>query len=223
MSQKVIETSDGSKTIYLEDLDETYHSVHGALQEAEHVFIKNGIDYLSKRQKEITIFEMGLGTGLNALLTAIYALENQIKVNYIGVEAFPVSWEVVQALDYLGQIQNPESAHFLEKIHACKWNENTEIHECFSLLKIEARLEDQPRLPRLDLVYYDAFGPRAQAELWKQKHFEYLAKNSQPNAVLVTYCAQGQFKRNLKAAGWSVERLPGPPGKREMTRGTLVP
>ena len=221
MSQKVIDTNDGSKTIYLEDLDETYHSIHGAVQEAMHVFIENGLKYVASNKKEITIFEMGFGTGLNALLTAIYAYENNVEITYVGLEAYPVEWRVVEELDYLSQVQHSKGAEFLKKIHQVAWEKHQEIHQNFRLLKKKGRLEDQPEIPAIDLVYYDAFGPRAQAELWNQEHFEYLAKNCQTNAVLVTYCAQGQFKRNLKAAGWQVERLPGPPGKREMTRGTL--
>lgn len=219
---KLKETGDGSNTLYIPELDETYHSIHGALQEAQHVFIDNGLRFVSEQQEKqrIQVFEMGFGTGLNALLTCLYAMKHETKVSYIGLEAFPVEWSIVQKLQY-ETLFDEEVEDLLEAIHQCEWEQESKINEYFSLLKLHYKIEEQPSIATLDLIYYDAFGPRAQEQMWAQEHFDYLAHNTQPEGVLVTYCAQGQFKRNLKAAGWEVERLPGPPGKREMTRAFL--
>ena len=209
-------TDDGSSTIYIPEMDENYHSSHGAIQEAKHVFLKNGLETVS--QKEVSIFEMGLGTGLNALLTAQYSMQNDVKIKYHGIEAFPVEKAMVDALNYVEKI-DPDLATVFSKMHQCDWGSTEAITDCFSLLKTHQKIEDFiPEAGTIDMVYFDAFGPRAQIEMWEISVLSKMYTMLKPNGILVTYCARGQFKRDLKALGFEVESLPGPPGKREMTR-----
>lgn len=211
-------TEDGSKTIYLPELDENYHSTHGALQEARHVFIQHGFHFIDKA--EFTILEIGFGTGLNALLTAIECEKSGKKVTYHGLEAFPVETEILDAMDYANAIQDANAQQLYDKIHQFPFGEFHNINSTFDLLKIEEKLEQfEPLDNHFDLIYFDAFGPRAQADMWQISHFQKLYNALKPGGVLVTYCAKGQVKRDLKSVGFSLEALPGPPGKREMTRG----
>ena len=217
MKREVIETGDGSKTIRIIDLDENYHSTHGALQEAEHVFIKNGLlEFINKSQ--ISIFEMGFGTGLNAFLSAIKANDLKLKIQYTGIEAFPVSIDELNQLGY-NDIAGKSNSELYNKLHETLWGEMNEISEWFSLRKINNQLQlinfDNESF---DIVYYDAFGPRAQEEMWSIELFQKMYDSIKDGGFLVTYCAKGQVKRNMKAVGFEVEPLPGPPGKREMTR-----
>ena len=217
MKREVIETGDGSKTIRIIDLDENYHSTHGALQEAEHVFIKNGLlEFINKSQ--ISIFEMGFGTGLNAFLSAIKANDLKLKIEYTGIEAFPVSIDELNQLGY-HDIAGESNSDLYNKLHETLWGEMNEISEWFSLRKINDQLQlinfDNESF---DIVYYDAFGPRAQEEMWSIELFQKMYDSIKEGGFLVTYCAKGQVKRNMKAVGFEVEPLPGPPGKREMTR-----
>ena len=217
MKREIIETADGSKTIRIVDLDENYHSNHGALQEAEHVFIQNGI-VTFKDKKQLSIFEMGFGTGLNAFLTCLYAQENDLIIDYDGIEAYPVSIEEMNQLDY-GSLKGAENSAVFSKIHSTTWNAKNEINSNFTLTKIENKIENQNFYSeKYDIVYYDAFGPRAQEEMWSLDIFQKLYKSIKEGGFLVTYCAKGQVKRDLKTAGFKIEALPGPPGKREMTR-----
>ena len=217
MKREVIETADGSKTIRIVDLDENYHSNHGALQEAEHVFIQNGI-VTFKDKKQLSIFEMGFGTGLNAFLTCLYAQENDLIIDYDGIEAYPVSIEEMNQLDY-GSLKGSENSAVFSKIHSTTWNAKNEINSNFTLTKIENKIENQNFYSeKYDIVYYDAFGPRAQEEMWSLDIFQKLYESIKEGGFLVTYCAKGQVKRDLKTAGFKIEALPGPPGKREMTR-----
>ena len=217
MKREVVITADGSKTIRIIDLDENYHSSHGALQEANHVFIENGLNSLAN-QTEISIFEMGLGTGLNAFLTAIKAGELGLKVNYFGIEAFPVQIDEIIELDYKNLMGEQFSDLYLS-IHESEWNKLVEINANFSLKKIKGELQNE-EMPQafFDIVYYDAFGPRAQDEMWSMELFQKMYDSIKQGGFLVTYCAKGQVKRDLKAVGFTIEPLPGPPGKREMTR-----
>ncbi len=217
MKREVIETGDGSKTIRIIDLDENYHSTHGALQEAEHVFIKNGLlEFIDKSQ--ISIFEMGLGTGLNAFLSAIKANDLKLKIEYTGIEAFPVSIDELNQLGY-NDIAGKSNSELYNKLHETLWGEMNEISEWFSLRKINDQLQlINFENESFDIVYYDAFGPRAQEEMWSIELFQKMYDSIKEGGFLVTYCAKGQVKRNMKAVGFEVEPLPGPPGKREMTR-----
>ena len=217
MQRKIIETGDGSKTIYIEDWDENYHSTHGALQEAMHVFINKVRERLNGRT-EISILEMGFGTGLNAFLTLRLAMELNIKVNYVGLEAFPVSKEELDALEYASIWE--EGKDFFNAMHASNWSEKVLIHPNLSLTKLETKFEDfQPMIDTFDFIYFDAFGPRVQPELWTIPIFQNVFESAKKGAVFSTYCAKGQVRRDLESVGFVMERLAGPPGKREMLLG----
>ena len=217
MQREVIQTEDGSKTIRIIELNENYHSIHGALQEANHVFMKYGLLEFQNKE-ELSVFEMGFGTGLNAYLTAVKASELKIKVDYHGLEAYPVSKEELIALDYGGLI-GEENRFIYDQLHSCHWDESVEIIEGFSLHKIQKEIQTNNfPVSFYDLVFYDAFGPQVQEDMWSVEIFEKIFSSLKTGGFLVTYCAKGQVKRNLKAVGFTIEALPGPPGKREMTR-----
>lgn len=216
MEQKIITTGDGSKTIYLPHLDETYHSSHGAVQEAIHVFIKHGIQLLE--QDEIRVFEMGFGTGLNALLSYIESEKSNKKIHYSGIEAYPVNFDIAIQMDYCSLVGREHQSKF-EQLHKVDWDCENQLSGQFSFEKIHAKIEDYvPSKEQFDIVFYDAFGPRAQSAMWEPFILRKMHDLLKPNGFLVTYCAKGQVKRDLRSIGFEVESLPGPPGKREMTR-----
>lgn len=218
MKREITKTADGSTTIRILEMEENYHSHHGAIQEAVHVFLDHGLDFM--KQDTVRIFEMGFGTGLNALLTLKRATESAISIDYVGIEAFPVEKELIDGLNYVELIGADLQAEY-DKMHEVAWEEKVEINPSFSLTKIHAKIEDFiPEGEKFDLIFYDAFGPRAQGDMWELPVLEKMADLLRDGGVLVTYCAQGQFKRYLKSLGFTIERLPGPPGKREMTRAT---
>ena len=217
MKREIRLTADGSPTLYVPELDETYHSMHGSVQEAKHVFIANGLSYLFARKEEVHILEVGFGTGLNALLSAQFAKENQLLLSYVGLEAFPVEEQIWTALSYSSSKE--EQMYYIELMRS-KWEVPQELHAFFTLTKTAVKIQDWQSDEKFDLIYFDAFGPNAQADMWQKAIFEKLYAVLNHGGVLVTYCAQGQFKRDLKAVGFSLEALPGPPGKREMTRAT---
>lgn len=219
MKREIITTNDGSSSIYIPEMDETYHSVHGAVQEALHVFIKNGLGLLSS--KEINVFELGFGTGLNAILSEQYSSQNSILINYHSIEAFPVEVSLVKLLNYNDIIKY--NVEIFDSIHSAKWEVLNRISETFQLKKIEAKIQDfELDKNHYDIVFFDAFGPRAQSEMWSVEILQKMYDGLKPDGKLVTYCAQGQFKRDLKSIGFKVENLPGPPGKREMTVATKL-
>lgn len=216
MKREVVLTEDGSSSIFLPELNEHYHSSHGALQEARHVFIQNGFHYLNK--EKLRVFEMGFGTGLNALLTLNEAKLSNRMVQYLGVEAFPVELEQIRRLNYPGLIDSDLHPDFM-RMHEAEWDRTIEINPHFSLTKIQTDIRDFEHKDSLfDIVYFDAFGYRAQEEMWSTAILEKMHSLLDASGILVTYAARGQFKRDLKALGFEVEALPGPPGKREMTR-----
>jgi len=220
MKREIIVTNDGSKTIHLPDWNESYHSVHGAVQEAQHVFIKSGLSEVSKT--EINILEVGFGTGLNTILTLNKAKETKQTINYSGLEAYPVQPDELKDLKYqeLPEIKNSEDLFW--QIHSSKWNELVEITPTFKLKKVQLFLNEyQPAENTFDLIYFDAFGPRVQPEMWTLEIFKKLFKSLKNDGVFVTYCAKGQVRRDLIEAGFQVEKIPGPPGKREMLRGRV--
>lgn len=224
MERKVQLTEDGSSTIYIPEMDETYHSTHGAIQEANHVFLKHGIETLHRSEVKsesanISVFEMGFGTGLNALLTSEFANDNLVQIVYKGIEAYPIDEELIKSLNYAEEIGGKSGENF-ELIHSSDWNIEQEINTYFKLTKIHEKIENFVPVPNsIDIVYYDAFGPRAQGEMWRKSILEKMHTMLKPSGIFVTYCAMGQFKRDLKALGFTVEGRPGPPGKREMTIG----
>lgn len=213
-------TGDGSKTIFLPELNETYHSFNGAVQESRHIFIENGLDLVEK-QGAIRIFEVGFGTGLNALLSASWAEMNNQRIHYIGIEAFPLSPELCFQLDYPRHIgQNSEKIY--DALIRCDWEMDNQLTPHFSIQKREVKIQDFEAVENVNLIYFDAFGPRVQAEMWDITILEKMFQSLNAGGALVTYCAQGQFKRDLKSVGFILESLPGPPGKREMTRATRI-
>jgi tRNA U34 5-methylaminomethyl-2-thiouridine-forming methyltransferase MnmC len=217
MKQELIVTGDGSKTIYLPELDEHYHSSHGALQEAQHVFIKHGLT--TQAGDYVTILEMGFGTGLNALLTYFATEKRHQYIHYIGIESFPITQDIWEQMDYTAHSNDPDAPAVYSKMHTAKWDEPVALNELFVLEKRKSTIENTNlAAASIDLIYYDAFGPRVQPELWTLAIFEQLFNWLTPGGMLVTYCAKGQVKRDLKTAGFVVETLSGPPGKREMTR-----
>jgi tRNA U34 5-methylaminomethyl-2-thiouridine-forming methyltransferase MnmC len=227
MKREIIITGDGSKTIHIPEWDEQYHSKHGAIQEANQVFLQMGLDhYLSKTsyQKEtpVAILEMGFGTGRNALLTFFEAQKMQTSITYTGVEAYPISPEEVKAMDYVSLIKEEDAQGVYDKLHTTNWESEEEISALFQLTKREQRFEDIVDQDAFDLVYFDAFGARVQPELWGEVIFEKMYTALRENGVLVTYAAKGSVRRAMQAVGFEVERLPGPPGKREMLRATKV-
>ncbi len=218
---ELITSSDGSHTLFLPDMDETYHSTHGAIQEAQHVFIKYGIEHLLQNDlsfKKISILEVGMGTGLNVYLTLLFASEYpEISFNIHTIEAYPLEWELVSQLNYCDQLET--SKELFESIHKQEWGVSVQLLSNVELTKEVVLLEDFQSDKEFDIVFFDAFAPSRQAEMWTVVQ---LSKAIQPIKVggeLITYCANGQFKRNLKALELEVVPLPGPPGKREITRG----
>jgi len=222
LKRKIITTSDGSKTIHIEQWNEQYHSIHGAIQEAKHVFISTGLEYFVEKHKpkSISILEIGFGTGLNALLTCMVSDHIAIPITYIGVEAYPVVQEELEALNYCEQL-NVDSTNF-EAIHHAPWEQDVLITPNFTIQKQQRFFKDIKDISAFDLIYFDAFGARVQPELWTESIFSIMYKALKPNGVLVTYSAKGSVRRAMLAVGFEVERLPGPPGKREMLRATKI-
>jgi tRNA U34 5-methylaminomethyl-2-thiouridine-forming methyltransferase MnmC len=213
-------TEDGSTTLKLIGSDEHFHSIHGAIQESEHIFIKNGLLPKAKEQSSIRIFEMGFGTGLNALLTLLFANEKDIKVDYFCVEAYPIEQELVEKLNYSEMLKlKGKETNYLSNLHAIVWNKKIEILPNFQFEKRNIKFEDivLPK-PAFDLVFFDAFNPDLQPELWTKDIFRKIFLAMKPKGILMTYSAKGKVKRALKAAGFVLIALPGPPGKREITQ-----
>jgi tRNA U34 5-methylaminomethyl-2-thiouridine-forming methyltransferase MnmC len=217
---ELISTGDGSSSLYNPELNETYHSRHGALRESRHVFIQEGLE-LKHQLPKVKILEVGMGTGLNVLLTGLYALQRKQPIHLITLEPFPISHELIAQVNYADLLDQTTASEMFDMIHESSWNHDVQLNDFFAFKKLNIKLEEYTNKQVFDLIYYDAFGPHAQPELWKESVFQHLANFCTKGTTLSTYCAQGQFKRNLKAAGFKIERLPGPPGKREMTRGTF--
>ncbi len=215
---QIINTSDGSHTIYLPEMDEQYHSINGAITESNYVYIDKGYNFHSN--KKLSVFEIGFGTGLNCLLTALQAQHQKRQTLYISIEKHPLDKSITQQLNY-GSIISTEAQYFYEKIHDCEWNNFFDISEYFCLKKIKADLKDYiPDEPKkFDLIYFDAFGPDKQPEMWTPLIFNKISIATANGGVLVTYSAKGEVRRQLRASGFEMERLPGPPGKNQMLRG----
>ncbi len=217
MKREIIITSDGSTTIHLPEWDEQYHSKHGAIQEAYHVFIKNGLETIEKN--EISILEIGFGTGLNCLITF---LESQKNINYVGVEAYPITSKEIESLNYVSTLKAETKAIHFNKMHSCSWEVKQQISSNFSLTKQQKKFKDINDIDAYDLIYFDAFGARVQPELWTEEIFNKMYISLKNNGSLVTYSAKGSVRRAMQKVGFAVERLPGPPGKREMLRGKKI-
>lgn len=232
MKRKIITTSDGSTTIQIEDWNEQYHSIHGAIQEANHVFLKHGLFFYSDKlsqtesqsietpeSKPISILEIGFGTGLNAFLTLIEAEKLKLNINYVGVEAYPVQLDEIVQLNYV-ELISEKRADIFKNMHANSWEVEHQITPNFQLEKQEKFFQDISDIDTFDIIYFDAFGARVQPELWTEDIFKIMFNALKENGVLVTYSAKGSVRRAMQTVGFIVERLPGPPGKREMLRAT---
>lgn len=204
-----------------ESLSETYHSVHGAVQESVYVFIKNGLlDFIQKNKpKEISVLEIGFGTGLNALLALKESVEQKTKIYYTSIEASPIGEEIYSQLNYAKHIIRADADRLFKQLHSSPWNLPISVAENFVLKKIQSKIQEIVLPPSaFDIVFFDAFAPAKQPEMWELPVLTKVVLSLKPKGEFVTYCAQGQLKRNLKSLGLIVETLPGPPGKREMVR-----
>ena len=220
MEREIIITSDGSTTIHLPSWNEQYHSKHGAIQEAYHVFLQTG--FFKIELEKIDILEIGFGTGLNAFITFIEAKKHNKKVTYVGVEAYPISAGELQKLNYVSELKATEEQAVFDDMHRVSWDESHQISNGFQLLKRQQFFQEINDIAAFDLIYFDAFGAQNQPELWTEEIFEIMFKAIRKNGILVTYSAKGSVRRALQAVGFVVERLPGPPGKREMLRATKL-
>jgi tRNA U34 5-methylaminomethyl-2-thiouridine-forming methyltransferase MnmC len=214
MTNKLVITNDGFHSIYNPEVNETYHSKHGAIVEAEYVFIKNGL--LAENKKQFSILEVGFGTGLNALLTAQKAEQKEISINYHGIELYPVPKESYSQLNFTELIGEEKSK--LLQLHECEWEKEHIINNFFKLTKNEIALENYTSKTKFDIIYFDAFSPEKQAELWTAEVFQNMYNLLNEDGFLVTYCAKGVVKRTMKSVGFEIIVLDGPPGKRQMTR-----
>jgi tRNA U34 5-methylaminomethyl-2-thiouridine-forming methyltransferase MnmC len=210
---QIVKTSDGSHTIYVPELNEHYHSIHGAVQESQHIFIREGYDNCNA--EPLNIFEAGFGTGLNALLTAVRAVKENREVYYTSIEKYPVGSDLIMSLNHY-EFAGPDGKRIFELIQSSPWEQMNCICNNFNLRKINGDLSDYiPEYP-IDLVYFDAFGPDKQPSMWTREIFERISSAMRSGGILVTYSSKGEVKRNLRSAGFYVKLLPGPPGKREM-------
>ena len=219
MMNKLVKTADGSHTVYVPELDEHYHSIHGAVQESTHIFINSGFGFC--KADPLNIFEVGFGTGLNALLTALKSAEGTREVNYTSVEKYPLPDDIINSLNYK-LFTGKKGEDIFKKIHASKWNISQNICSHFKLKKINADIITTNFSGFYDLIYFDAFGPDKQPEMWSRKIFEMVSEITARGGILVTYSAKGEVKRNLKAFGFDVTLLPGPPGKRQIIRAVKI-
>lgn len=216
LKREIIQTLDGSTTIQIKEWDECYHSKHGAIQEAQHVFIKNGLSLF--QNKQISILEIGFGTGLNAFITFLEGRKMNQSIDYVGVEAYPISAEELVSMNYVEELNATDDKGIFELMHQCNWEEKETFGNDFSLTKRKQLFEEINDLDRFDLIYFDAFGYRVQPDLWSTAIFKKMFDALKDNGVLVTYAARGVVKRSMIEVGFTVEKLAGPPGKREMFR-----
>lgn len=222
---QIISTEDGSSSILNLSLNETYHSTHGALRESQHVFIDHGLRHVVEKNNShrLSVFEVGFGTGLNALLSILFAEKNRLPLDYTSVEAFPIDMTTALQLNYPSLLGGAPADLYFKNIHEANWNVPYPVTEYFSLLKMKADLHSASlNEAAYDIIYYDAFAPSKQPEMWSRTILEKIVLTMKPGALFTTYCAKGQLKRDLKSLGLYVESLPGPPGKREMVRATKV-
>jgi tRNA U34 5-methylaminomethyl-2-thiouridine-forming methyltransferase MnmC len=215
VKREIIRTDDGSTTIRIADWDECYHSTHGAIQEAYHVFIKNGLSLFEG--KPVSVLEIGFGTGLNAFITFLESAK-YAGISYTGVEAYPVPAEEVALLNYVSELGADDKKQSFELMHESSWEQEIPVSENFTLTKRKIFFNEIDYEGKFDLIYFDAFGFGVQPELWSAEIFAIMYKALKDKGVLVTYAARGVIKRNMIETGFRVEKLAGPPGKREMMR-----
>ncbi len=222
--QKIFETQDGSHSIFSEQFGVSYHSKYGAVQETQHVFIDAALRFKAVLKRDIRILEIGFGTGLNALMTYLEARKRNLAVQYTAIEAYPISLQQVQSLNYneILRVRESETPIF-ESLHTAAWNESTYFNDNFTLDKHKMLFEHIAFKNQFDIIYFDAFAPNAQPTLWESPIMQKMYDALLPEGILATYCAKGEVKRTMKSVGFEVERLKGPPGKREMTRAIKLP
>ena len=227
MKREIIITADGSSTIHIPEWDEQYHSKHGAIQEAYHVFIKHGLHHFIssegfsesyKTVSEVSILEIGFGTGLNTFITLLETEKLKSNIDYTGVEGYPVLADEINALNYTQTLNAGNRAKLFKTIHNVSWEEKHQICDGFTLIKRKQFFSEIDDTEAYNIIYFDAFGARVQPELWTESIFKIMYKALKTNGVLVTYSAKGSVRRAMQAVGFIVDRLPGPPGKREMLR-----
>ena len=218
MEREIIRTKDGSTTIHIKDWDECYHSKHGAIQEAQHVFIKNGLALY--QNQSVSILEIGFGTGLNAFITYLESKKLNLDIDYVGVEAYPVSISELSAMNYVSELNADDKNAIFNLLHESNWEEKVVIDPFFTITKRQQFFEEINDFEQFDLIYFDAFGYRVQPDLWSTTIFKKMHTALRPGGKLVTYAARGVVKRSMIEVGFTVEKLPGPPGKREMFRAT---
>lgn len=216
MKKEILITQDGSTTIHIPEWDESYHSKHGAIQEAYHVFIKNGFNLFEK--EELAILEIGFGTGLNAFITFLESEKKQFKIDYVGVEAYPILETEMEQMNYVSELNVPNKQAIFNTFHSISWEEKNVISNVFSLTKRKQFFQDIDDENTFDLIYFDAFGFRLQPELWSVEIFKIMYKALKSKGVLVTYACRTSIKNAMIEAGFTIEKLPGAPGKREMLR-----
>jgi len=216
---KIITTADGSHTILSEEYREHYHSVYGAIGESKHIYIENGLKPAIFNNNVLNILEIGFGTGLNAFLTLIEIINQKASINYTTIEPFPINKSLISKLNYPKKVNDSFLRKEFYKIHNAEWNKMIEILPCFSLFKINKKLQETD-LPfnTYDVVYFDPFSPKNQPDLWTSEVFEMIYKVMKNNSTLITYSAKGSVKRILKSSGFVVQNIEGPFGKREITR-----
>jgi tRNA U34 5-methylaminomethyl-2-thiouridine-forming methyltransferase MnmC len=215
----LILTEDGSHSLKNEALNETYHSFHGAVQESAHVFIKLGLrHWCNHHEGTPSVLEIGFGTGLNAYLSLLFAEKHARPVAFETLETFPLPTDIYENLNYADLIGEGDLPKYFQLLHSSDWGKPVEITPHFFLTKLETPVHDYSPTTPFNIIYFDAFAPNKQPEMWAMEVIQKMYDSLAPGGFLVTYCAQGQFKRNLKQAGFTVEELPGPPGKKEMVR-----
>lgn len=222
MKKQLITTADGSKTIHFPEWNESYHSKHGAILEAQHVYIKSGLDYRGQlgQTSNLKVLEFGFGTGLNTLLSLIYATDNQINVTYHGIEKYPLNPQLIRDINYSEILKSKRSK--FDILHEVEWETASTISDTFQLKKIKSNFQDFQSEDKYDVIFFDAFGPRVQPELWEKPLLEKCYHTMSQNGVWVTYSCKGSVRRNLKELGFEVEKITGPPGKREMLRAVKI-
>lgn len=221
MNREIKHTADGSPTLFIPEIGEHYHSVNGAITESNYVFIEKG--YRFHTSEKPVIFEVGFGTGLNALLTALEAEKQRRLTRYLSIEKYPLEKKIIQQLNY-GNFISEKAKILFDKLHGCPWGNEHPVSKYFSLVKIHADIFDYypEKNAFSDVVYFDAFAPDKQPEMWNPLIFNKILTITAPNGVFVTYSAKGEVRRQLNKAGFKMERLPGPPGKKEMLRGIKI-
>ncbi len=214
--REIITTEDGSTSIHIPEWNEQYHSKHGAIQEAYHVFIKSGLSFVEKKQ--LSILEIGLGTGLNCFITFLEATKHHLKIDYTGVEAFPIVEQEREQLNYVAQLKAAAYQSVFDQIHESDWEKKVMLSKNFIFRKKQQKFQEITIKNTYNLIFFDAFGPRVQPELWTEVIFQKMYDALQLGGVLVTYSAKGSVRRAMISVGFRVEKIPGPPGKREMLR-----